>query len=84
MMCIHVYVDVYICLLYIICMCIYIYTHTHIIVGRYTQKVELLSLLIFQVFFFSLQTFVNILSFYSVHVLVSGGEEHEGVKNHVI
>lgn len=62
---------------------VYIHIYTHVIVGRYTQKVELLSLLGLQLIF-RLQTFVNILNFYSVHLLVSGGEEHEAVKNHVI
>lgn len=75
-----------------VCMCVYmsimyyvcnIHMYAHTIVGRYTQKVDLLSLPRFQVIF-PLQTFVNILNFYSVRVLVSGGEEHEGVKNRVI
>lgn len=66
-----------------VCGCIYTYKRTKVIVGRYTQKVELLSLFGLQVMF-PLQTFVNILNFYGVHLLVSGGEEHEGVKNHVI
>lgn len=79
------YVWMYTCVsIMYVCGCIYTYIRTHVIVGRYTQKVELLLSLFELQVIFPLQTFVNILNFYGVHLLVSGGEEHEGLKNHVI